>query len=76
MNIFKEKEEETRKRVSDLAEDVDCGMMQPPMDAQVAINELTRHLLGSDYYVMNPVSAKQCNTQIVYDIERKYRRMK
>lgn len=72
---IKETAEETQKRVISLCKEGDYGLMQPPMNAQVALNELARHLLGSDYYIVNPVGAEQGNTQIVYDIERKYKRL-
>ena len=45
------------------------------MDAQVALNELARHLLGSGYYTNN-LTNEQGNTEIVYNIERKYKRLK
>ena len=74
---FKEETpEETKERVLALAKDVDCGLLSPPMDAQVALNELCRHLLGDDWYVADPISVEQCNTEIVYAIERKYKRVK
>lgn len=77
INKFKrESDEETRKRVLDLAKDIDCGMISPPMDAQVALNELKDHLLGEDWYVVDPMSTEQVNTNIVYEIERKYKRVK
>lgn len=50
--------------------------MPPPMDAQMAINELCRHLLGEDWYVSMPMSTEQINTEIVYEIERKYSKKK
>lgn len=78
--LFKKREKEidVRKRVLEFTKNknFDYGIMQPPMDAQTAIHELARHLLGSDYYIVNPVNSEQANTQIVYDIEMKYRRMK
>lgn len=72
----KESDAETRKRVLSLAKDIDCGMFSPPMDAQVALNELKDHLLGEDWYVVDPMSTEQINTNIVYEIERKYKRVK
>lgn len=72
---IKETDKETRERVLSLCKDGDYGLIQPPMDAQVALDELARHLLGSDWYIVNPVNAEQGNTQIVYEIERKYKRL-
>ena len=43
------------------------------MDAQVAINELCRYLLGEDWYIADPVNNVQANLIIVYEIERKYK---
>lgn len=70
---IKETDSEMRKRIIDLAKPIDCGMLPPPMDAQVAMNELTKHLLGDDYYIVNPVNSEQGNTEIVYEIERRYK---
>jgi hypothetical protein len=76
-NKFKRKEtnQEIIDRVLSLAEDVDCGLMPPPMDAQVALNELRRYILGEDWYVVNPISGKQCNTEIVAAIELKLKNL-
>jgi hypothetical protein len=50
----------------------DCGILQPPLDAQKALNFLKDYLLGEDWYVVNPVNTQQCNTQIVWEILEKY----
>ena len=50
----------------------DCGLMQPPLDAQKALDILKDYLLGEDWYVVNPVNTQQCNTQLVYEILEKY----
>lgn len=71
----KETDAQTRDRVLSLCEEGDYGIFAPPMNAQVALDELARHLLGSDYYTNNITNA-QGNTEIVYDIERKYKRLK
>lgn len=52
----------------------DCGIMQPPLQAQKAISFLTDYLLGEDWYVVNPVNTEQCNAQIVHEILMKYSR--
>lgn len=74
---IKETPEQTQERVLSLCydKDKDFGIIAPPMDAQVALNEIARHLLGSDYYTINSTNA-QGNTEIVYDIERKYKRLR
>lgn len=68
----KETDKETIRRLLKLTDGKDYGMFAPPMDAQVALNELCHHLLGEDWYSVNPVSQEQINTEIVYEIERKY----
>ena len=45
------------------------------MDAQIALNELARYLLGDDYCIEDPVNNEQGNTIIVYDIEKKYKKI-
>lgn len=72
---IKETDEDIKERVLLLCEEGDYGIFAPPMDAQVALNELARHLLGSGYYTNNFTNT-QGNTEIVYDIERKYKRLK
>jgi hypothetical protein len=68
----KETSKETIRRLLKLTDGKDYGIFAPPMDAQVALNELAHHLLGEDWYSVNPVSQEQINTEIVYEIERKY----
>ena len=48
------------------------GLLPPPMDAKVALIELAHHLLGEDWISINPISSEQINTEIVFEIERKY----
>ena len=50
----------------------DCGIMQPPLNAQKALGFLCDYLLGEDWYVVNPVNTEQCNTQLVHEILLKY----
>ena len=70
----KETEQETIKRISKLAKDGEFFPFAPPMNAQVALNELCKHFLGDDWYTINPINQEQINTEIVYEIERKYPR--
>jgi len=56
-----------------LCKDVDCGMLTPPMDAQVALEELKRYFLGDDWYFVGPGDAEQGNMEIVCAIQQKYR---
>lgn len=55
---------------------VDYGICPPPMDAQAAVNELARYLLGDEWYISFPLSQEQANTEIVYEIERLYKKQK
>ena len=50
----------------------DCGMCDPPLEAQKAINFLKDYLLGEGWYVAMPENTKQVNTAIVYDILSEY----
>lgn len=53
-------------------EAVDCGLCDPPLDAQKALNFLKDYLLGEGWYVTMPECQKQVNTAIVYEILNKY----
>ena len=46
------------------------------MNAQVALYELGNYLLGEGWYVVDPLSVEQINTIMVYEIERKFKRVK
>ncbi len=61
------------KHILSLTNGKDYGLCAPPMKAQTAVDELCRYFLGEDYYVVMPEDTEQCNTQIVYDIERFYK---
>jgi hypothetical protein len=50
----------------------DCGLMQPPLDAQKAVDFLQMYLLGEDWYITNPVNVEQSNSQVVHEILMKY----
>lgn len=51
---------------------IDCGIMSPPMEAEKALSFLTDYLLGENWYVVDPISPKQVNTNIVHEILLKY----
>lgn len=78
MKIFKKKEtnKEIGERLFKLTNSKNYGIFPPPMKAQTAIDELCRYFLGEDWYSMNPISKEQINTEIVYEIECKFRRYK
>lgn len=73
--LFKRREtnEELVARILDLTEPGDYGIFSPPMDAQVALNELCRYFLGDDWYSVGNITTSQVNTEIVYEIERQYK---
>lgn len=64
----RETEIERRERLKKLCDDRGC------MDAQVAVNELKKYLLGEDWYIVDPINNLQANAIIVDEIESMYRR--
>lgn len=69
----KETDSDIINRVLGLAKEGDYGMLPPPMDAQTALDELCRFFLGDDWYCVLPIHTEQVNTEIVYEIEKKYK---
>lgn len=78
MKIFKKKEtnREIADRLLKLTNGKDYGIFAPPMNAQVAVVELCHFFLGEDWYSFNPISQEQINTEIVYEIECKFKKYK
>lgn len=72
MFMTKKKEEKIRNRIFNLTDKKDYGIFPPAMDAQTAVNELCRYFLGDDWYTVTMATA-QVNTEIVYEIEMKYK---
>ena len=72
--LFRHKEtpQETGERLLRLTDGKDYGIFSPPMNAQIAVNELCYFFLGDDWYSPNPISNEQINTEIIYEIERAY----
>ena len=48
------------------------NIFPPPLEPQMAIDYLKDYLLGEDWYTVNPISQKQINTEIVFEILFKY----
>ena len=71
-----ETNDEIAQRIWELTDKQDYGMMPPPMKAQVAVDELCRYFLGDDWYSVNPLCGEQINTEVVYEIERKFKKWK
>lgn len=69
----KETPQETEKRLLKLTNIKNDPNVAPYIEPQVALNELCRFFLGEDWYVTDPLSTKQVNYWIVYDIERKFK---
>ena len=55
-------------RELELKSDKDYGLMPYPIDAQEGLNILIDHFLGKDWYVVNPISTEQVNTEAIYEI--------
>lgn len=68
--------EETKKRLFELSDKGDYGLCPPVMDAQTALDELCHFFLGEDWYIVTPMHTTQVNYEIVYEIERNFRRFK
>ena len=51
---------------------IDYGIMSPSMEDKKALEFLTDYLLGENWYVVDPISPKQVNTNIVHEILWKY----
>lgn len=63
-----------KMHILNLCKPIDCGILAPPMDAQVAVDELCRYFLGEDWYSTSGAnSSEQINTEIVYEIEMSYK---
>ena len=73
----KESEKDIQDRINFLSDNTgDQSMNMNSISDQKTINEICDHLLGEDWYIVDPISASQANSQIVYEIEKKYKRVK
>lgn len=62
------------KHILSLCEKGDYGILSPPMKAQVAVDELCRYFLGSDWCdYSGATNNEQINTNIVAEIEKRYK---
>lgn len=50
----------------------DCGLCDPPLEVQKALNFLVDYLLGEGWYVIVSENQQQVNSAIVYEILEKY----
>jgi hypothetical protein len=71
----KETIEEISERIIKLTNGGDYGIFPPPLNAQVALNELCRYILGEDFYIVNPLNNEQANIEIVIAIENKLKNL-
>lgn len=63
-----------KEHILSICEPGDYGIFAPPMKAQVAVNELCRYFLGNDWYdTSGTTNTEQINTEIVAEIERRYK---
>jgi len=63
-----------REHILSLCEKGDFGIFAPPMKAQTAVNELCHYFLGDDWYDKSGAThPEQVNTEIVAEIERRYK---
>lgn len=64
-----ETDEEIRERLLKLCKEGDYGICPPPMEANVALNELRDFFLGKDWYSSFADGSKPTFSEIVYQIE-------
>lgn len=63
-----------KEHILSICEPGDYGIFAPPMKAQVAVDELCRYFLGDDWYdTSGATHPEQINTEIVAEIERRYK---
>ena len=73
----KESEKDIQDRINSLSSDTEeQSMNMNSISDQKTLNEICDHLLGDNWYIVDPISASQANSQIVYEIEKKYKRVK
>ena len=73
----KESEKDITDRINSLSDNTgDQSMNMNSISDQKTLNEICDHLLGDNWYIVDPISASQANSQIVYEIEKKYKRVK
>ena len=73
----KESEKVIQDRINFLSDNTgDQSMNMNSISDQKTLNEICDHLLGDNWYIVDPISASQANSQIVYEIEKKYKRVK
>lgn len=63
-----------REHILSLCEKGDYGIFAPPMKVQSAVDELCRYFLGDDWYSSSGAThPEQVNTEIVAEIEKRYK---
>ncbi len=63
---------ETFRNLVNLKTNIDYGKCPPSIKAQEALNILTNHFLGEDWYIVTPMHTEQVNVEAVYEILQKY----
>ena len=73
----KESEKVITDRINSLSDNTEeQSMNMNSISDQKTLNEICDHLLGDNWYIVDPISASQANSQIVYEIEKKYKKVK
>ena len=73
----KESEKDIQDRINSLSDNTEeQSMNMNSISDQKTLNEICDHLLGDNWYIVDPISASQANSQIVYEIEKKYKKVK
>lgn len=52
---------------------ININLCPEPTNAQIALNKITEHLLGKNWYVTLPLNQEQVNTIIVSEIKERYK---
>lgn len=60
------------RNLVDLKTNIDDRMCPPSIKAQEALNILTKHFLGENWYIVSPMHTEQVNVEAVYEILQKY----
>lgn len=71
-----ETDEEIRERLLKLCKEEDFGICPPPMDVNVAINELAEFFLGKVWYITDKPMDELFIAECIYQIEIKYKKLK
>ena len=63
-----------REHLDKISKERNCGILTPPTTDREAVEFLLDYLLGEDWYVVDPLSHEQVNTQMIHAILLRYSR--